>query len=759
MKVAVAIYVADSVELVPGTVRSLFAAMPGDFSLCLLMDGVALPATMHAGHVVPPWVLHFPEAVGAPVCMNAWLSLCDADTSTFLLLENGLVLGHNCIDELDHVLASSPDIGLAGPSTNRAWNAQQLDWRCGQGQNEVHIAAAEIQEAYHGVAGNLGPLFSIGSFCLMFKREVLEAIGGADPGFGLGPCWEMDFHARAERMGLRGVHAKGAYCWRGPQTALLAAREQEAFDHSRRYYQDRLCGLQLNQTATAYEAHCLGDACEHFAPAGMTQLFIPLPAPDPAWMRPPALTQHALPLVSCIMPTANRPDYVALALQYFLAQDYPRTELIIIHDQPGDLPQGVEFPPNVRVWQVDRPLSIGNKRNKALELALGELIMLWDDDDWFHPARIRRQVMPLLLGWAEIAALQYATLYAVGEDRFWQPSVRLFHRMYKCQVLSGNLVFHRSILANGLRYPDISLAEDAYFLEWALLAGARMVEVHNKDLYIYIRHDHNTWRFRAGLFLQPNDWRLVDVPDYFAGYLDPYHRKMGRLAAPDPAPDPHALPLVSCIMPTADRPEFIRAAIDNFLRQDYPHKELIILDDGHISVAQAVPVHPAIRYLYTPDRRTIGAKRNAACHMSKGTVIMHWDDDDWAAPTWISTQVRMLAESQADITGLSSIRFYDPISRRAWLYEYPLDQPAWVAGATLCYYKAFWQCNPFPEINIGEDNAFVWSSNTKVIVPHDAQHLYAARVHHGNTSAKRTRDPRWRPIQYQEIEEMMEERP
>jgi O-antigen biosynthesis protein len=178
-------------------------------------------------------------------------------------------------------------------------------------------------------------------------------------------------------------------------------------------------------------------------------------------------------------------------------------------------------------------------------------------------------------------------------------------------------------------------------------------------------------------------------------------------------------------------------------------------------VAQAVPVHPAIRYHYSPDRRTIGAKRNAACHMSKGTVIMHWDDDDWAAPTWISTQVRMLAESQADITGLSSIRFYDPMSRRAWLYEYPDDQPAWVAGATLCYYKTFWQRNPFPEINIGEDNAFVWSSTTKVIVPHDAQHLYAARVHHGNTSAKRTRDPRWRPIQYQEIEEMMEveERP
>ncbi len=43
-------------------------------------------------------------------------------------------------------------------------------------------------------------------------------------------------------------------------------------------------------------------------------------------------------------------------------------------------------------------------------------------------------------------------------------------------------------------------------------------------------------------------------------------------------------PLVSCIMPTANRQRFIPTAISLFLRQDYPEKELVIIDDGEHSV-------------------------------------------------------------------------------------------------------------------------------------------------------------------------------
>jgi hypothetical protein len=49
------------------------------------------------------------------------------------------------------------------------------------------------------------------------------------------------------------------------------------------------------------------------------------------------------------------------------------------------------------------------------------------------------------------------------------------------------------------------------------------------------------------------------------------------------------IPQISCLMPTADRRAFVPLAIRYFLAQDYPEKELIIVDDGADSVADLVP--------------------------------------------------------------------------------------------------------------------------------------------------------------------------
>jgi len=48
-------------------------------------------------------------------------------------------------------------------------------------------------------------------------------------------------------------------------------------------------------------------------------------------------------------------------------------------------------------------------------------------------------------------------------------------------------------------------------------------------------------------------------------------------------------PLVSCIMPTANREKFIPLAVKYFQRQDYPNKELVVLDDGNKPVKHLLP--------------------------------------------------------------------------------------------------------------------------------------------------------------------------
>ncbi|MGY0036914.1 glycosyltransferase family 2 protein [Pedobacter sp. NJ-S-72] len=125
-------------------------------------------------------------------------------------------------------------------------------------------------------------------------------------------------------------------------------------------------------------------------------------------------------------------------------------------------------------------------------------------------------------------------------------------------------------------------------------------------------------------------------------------------------------PLVSCIMPTANRHKYIPFAVDYFLQQDYHNTELIIIDDGKESIESLLPNIPNIRYFYAPPIGTIGLKRNYACEKAIGQIIVHWDDDDWYAHDWVSQQVNFLISSGADICGIRHIHHYAAITNDFW---------------------------------------------------------------------------------------------
>src|SRR5438128_706592 len=147
--------------------------------------------------------------------------------------------------------------------------------------------------------------------------------------------------------------------------------------------------------------------------------------------------------------------------------------------------------------------------------------------------------------------------------------------------------------------------------------------------------------------------------------------------------------LVSCIMPTCNRRRFAVQAVRYFLAQDYPSKELVIVDDGTEPLARLISNDPQIRLFRKETKQILGAKRNFACEESKGEIIVHWDDDDWSAPWRVRYQVDQLLNARADICGLERIFFYAPSDSQAWEYVYPGGQRRWVYGASLCYRKSF----------------------------------------------------------------------
>jgi glycosyltransferase involved in cell wall biosynthesis len=203
-------------------------------------------------------------------------------------------------------------------------------------------------------------------------------------------------------------------------------------------------------------------------------------------------------------------------------------------------------------------------------------------------------------------------------------------------------------------------------------------------------------------------------------------------------------PLVSCLMPTHGRRRFVPLAVHYFLRQSYPERELVVVDDGPEPVRDLLPDDPRIRYLRLDRRLSIGEKRNRAAEAARGALLAHWDDDDWSGPDRLSRQVNRLLASGADLCGLDRPLFYDPGGARAWRYRYA-GRRAWAAGGTWLYRRSLWEERPFDAVDDGEDTRFVWRLAPERVLPLGDAPWFVALVHAESTSRKRLSGPHWRP--------------
>jgi glycosyltransferase involved in cell wall biosynthesis len=749
------------------TVRSLQAGGVDGAQVVLLPDGP--DAALSAALATEPRLASLPqwgttEPLGPPACFNRLASRTDA--AVVVLVESGTVLGPRCLPLLVEALAP-PGRGLAGPSTNRSWNEQGVF--SGVSASEVAWTASIARQRFQTTVRSLAPLHSLADFCLAVRRPVIEAIGGADEEYGLGPCWEMDYNIRAARAGFQGVWVGAAYAYRHPPTERRRAAEARLMGRARRIYQDRFCGQQLTGERADYKNHCRGEACEHFAPVRLLTLRRPLrepplapanppsaqPAPPPSpppRPAPPAaiVAKSSPPLVTAIMPTRQRPEFALQAVGYFLAQDYPNKELVILEDGTPSLTRSLPDDPRVRYIATGiEQRSIGAMRNEACQLARGDIVAHWDDDDWHGPGRLTRQVAAIGAGTADITGLRNSLTLDLPAWRFWRCRPELHRRLFVRDVHGGTLVYRRHIWEEKAQFPNRSLAEDAAFLDRAVRRGARLEAVEADGIFIYVRHDSNAWAIACGITGGPTGWEPAPEPN-----LPPDVRAFYAARSTAASP-PSITPLISCVMPTFDRRSFVPQAVRYFLRQDYPAKELIIVDDGPEPVRDLLPADHRITYHRLDKRTVLGAKRNMACELARGTIVVHWDDDDWASPQRVSLQVAALTAGDADICGVASLLYYDPASSAAWRFTWPDRLRAWAAGPSLCFRKELWARSPFPDVAIGEDTRFVFSPAVRRVADVQAAGCIVGIIHPRNTAPKSVRGVHWTPKPVSEVESLL----
>jgi O-antigen biosynthesis protein len=106
---------------------------------------------------------------------------------------------------------------------------------------------------------------------------------------------------------------------------------------------------------------------------------------------------RTMPLVSVVIPTYNRAQLVARALDSVLAQSFRDFEALVIDDGSTDDTAGVvrryvQMDTRVRYLRQHPNRGVGAARNVGLRESRGELIAFLDSDDYWFPAKLERQV-------------------------------------------------------------------------------------------------------------------------------------------------------------------------------------------------------------------------------------------------------------------------------------------------------------------------------------------------------------------------------
>jgi glycosyltransferase involved in cell wall biosynthesis len=216
------------------------------------------------------------------------------------------------------------------------------------------------------------------------------------------------------------------------------------------------------------------------------------------------------PLVSCLMVTRDRKWLARRAIQCFAEQTWVNKELVIVDDGSEDYGPAIDElvdRPTVHYERVPEQEGrhLGGIRNLALDLAHGDYCMQWDDDEWYHPTRIERQMLALERQELDACVLKW-TLMHIDSDS-------LVDHLYRADAGHGTpgTVVHRR---TELRYPNLPRNEDSVFLR-RLSREMRVGIVAEPHSHLFIRcfHGQNTWD--ANHFVR----RLRRTPRMLCHYL------------------------------------------------------------------------------------------------------------------------------------------------------------------------------------------------------------------------------------------------
>jgi glycosyltransferase involved in cell wall biosynthesis len=219
---------------------------------------------------------------------------------------------------------------------------------------------------------------------------------------------------------------------------------------------------------------------------------------------------------------------------------------------------------------------------------------------------------------------------------------------------------------------------------------------------------------------------------------------------------------ISVITPTHGRERFLPALYRCFADQAYSDRELLIHDDSPAASAFFSSLRdPRVRYFHSPDRLSVGEKRNFLLQHAQGELVAFFDDDDYYGPTYLAVMAGRLGDADmVKLTGWFALSvpddalfYWDTSANHPLHYkvgEGPVAfvtstqfKPDFVArnsdgyGFSYLFRRSACGTARFPDKNFGEDFVFLGelrAAGRRVAHLDDDQGLCVHILHNRNTS-------------------------
>ena len=144
--------------------------------------------------------------------------------------------------------------------------------------------------------------------------------------------------------------------------------------------------------------------------------------------------------------------------------------------------------------------------------------------------------------------------------------------------------------------------------------------------------------------------------------------------------------LISVIIPTHNRPEFLAEATQSVLRQSHQNFELLVVNNGSLPVARSDD-----RRVRVLDSKKSGAvpARNLGISAAKGEAIAWLDDDDvWTDPDFLTTVSQAISSGEDFVFGDGTMIYPDARPTKSFAHDADIDtlrQNNTILISAVCY--------------------------------------------------------------------------